>query len=488
MKPLKTKMQKLNPFNYLFGRVFLWFWLALLVIVLSGFFLARQLSTVFEINAVSKQQLASSGKAVDRLERLLARDISLNLALRRAGDRGKIQLVMVNDVSGEFRGNFPPEFLGRVDRLEELRETSSPVLISLNNMQFVGPYKITHRTQSYSLFVGRLLLREERDGASRSTAAIAGLSLAILLSTIFCFVLVLSIARPIGALRKATNKLTDGDLSSRISGFDKRRDEIGLLADDFNSMATRLQQVVENQKQLMANVSHELRTPLTRLQLCAALLEDELIAGAAEENQVGQKQLSRIHSEIEKMDEMIGQALTIAKLNSSEGSLPRLTLGPVEPSVLLGDLLSDASFEAKANNKDLNIGELPSLTLNVDSQLISSAVENILRNGLRFAKQQVCCQFSLQLDEATNTTNQKLKHSYFCIRISDDGEGIPEPQRSQIFEPFFRGMGQDQQTTKGAGLGLAIAKAAIEAHGGDICAETSHLGGLSVIIRLPVNT
>ncbi|MBF7073797.1 HAMP domain-containing protein [Glaciecola sp. MH2013] len=469
------RLQQLNPFNYLFGRVFVWFWVALLVIVFSAFFLARQLSTTFEINAATPEQIAVSAMVKERIERQLNNERRISSALRRASERGKLQLVTINDVSGDLRSNFPPPLVGNVEKLRELSAASGPVLISLNNMQFVGPHKIDYRGESYSLFVGRLLLRGERPGPSRSTGAIAGLSLAIVLSTAFCFLLVLGISRPIGALRKASNALSQGALSTRIEGFKNRKDEIGLLADDFNSMAERLQQVVENQKQLMANVSHELRTPLTRLQLSAALLED---ANSHPDNP-NKKQVDRIQNEIQKMDKMIGHALTIAKLNSDSENVMNSAMVTTSLDDLLSSVLDDASFEAQALSKSLEVSLIPDSSMKANGELLASAIENILRNGLRFAKSLVRCELELNSGEHSTT---------LTITIEDDGPGMPLTQVNQIFDPFFRGSEQSSQSHKGAGLGLAIAKAAVEVHGGNISAQASQLGGLSVIIRLPIST
>ena len=472
------KFEKLNPFNSLFGRVFVWFWFALLVILLSAFFITKQLSNVVEVSAAEAGQIDSGTLVVEKLARLLDKGGRFSQSLRRAGDRrGNIQIVAINRADKDIRFNFPAPLAGNITELKGFIDAEYPVLIKLNNMQFVGPYPITHNDKNYQIFVGRLLKREERSGMSRSRAAIAGLSLAIVLSTLFCFALVLSMTKPISALRKASKRLADGELSYRIEGLESRHDEIGQLADDFNSMASQLQSVVENQKQLMANVSHELRTPLTRLQLATALLEDQEVdeksRSIEQENKA--KQLHRIQTDIDKMDKLIGQVLTIAKLNATERTIHLATHSLTH---LLSGVFNDGKFEAEANGKELVVNQIPTLSGQFDANLIVSAIENIIRNGLRFAEKTVHCE--IQVDSEKNTS------SSLRITISDDGQGMKAEQINQVFDPFFRGENQVSENNKGAGLGLSIAKAAVEAHHGTISAKESPFGGLSVIIQIPI--
>jgi two-component system sensor histidine kinase CpxA len=361
-------------------------------------------------------------------------------------------------------------------------------------MEFVGPYSLSFKQEEYKVYVGRLLMRSERNVMSRSKVAIAGLVLAIFLSTVFCFVFVLSITKPLGALRSASNRLARGDLTTRIQGLESRKDEIGHLANDFNTMASRLQSLIDGQKTLMANVSHELRTPLTRLQLAVALLEGQLGTGSDNTSrELNEKHLARIESEIIKMDQMIGQVLTLAKINASQQFID---LQEVSLSSLLQDVLRDASFEAEALKKKLTVSAIPDLVVRADMRLLISAVENILRNAIRFAKNEVNCEFNITLCELAANESTSDESSIDCIeiKITDDGLGMTEIELDSVFDPFFRGSHQVHEVSKGAGLGLSIAKAAIEMHGGQIFAqapdikraEASPLSGLSVIIRLPI--
>jgi two-component system sensor histidine kinase CpxA len=496
------KLSKVNPFNSLFGRVFIWFWTALLVIVLSSFFLAKQLTDVLEVNAVSQEQESETVLAMQRLTRVVERSNNLNQSLRRLGQRNGLHIVAINRNTSKRYTSFPSPLSRNIDELNAFVESDSPLLIRLNNMEFVGPYTLLFNASEYNIFIGRLLLRSERNVMSRSKAAIAGLVLAIFLSTVFCFGLVLSITKPLGALSLASNRLAKGDLTTRIEGLENRKDEVGNLAEDFNTMAVRLQSLIDSQKQLMANVSHELRTPLTRLQLAVALLEDQINTkpdGVL--SNLDTKHLSRIENEIVKMDQMIGQVLTLAKINASQ---QRIELQEMTLVSVLEGVLQDARFEASAMNKALIVGTIPDISINADIPLLISAIENIVRNAIRFAVKEVSCEL--------NIVSNSLAIDFVEIVINDDGVGMSATELKTVFDPFFRGSYQVHEVSKGAGLGLSIAKAAIETHGGSLHASAGHaqarfdkdssqagsaqckrsfeeqspLTGLSVIIRLPI--
>ena len=488
------QLAKFNPFNSLFGRVFVWFWTALLVILVSAFFLTKQLTDVLEVNAVNEKQEFEAGATVQRLSKVLLRNSSLHQSLRRLGKRNGLQIVAINTKTEQLHTSFPGPLAGNVNELKAFVDSDTPLLIRLNNMEFVGPYSLNFNQEDYKVYVGRLLMRSERNVMSRSKVATAGLVLAIFLSTVFCFALVLSITKPLGALRSASNRLAKGDLTTRIQGLESRKDEIGHLASDFNTMASRLQSLIDGQKTLMANVSHELRTPLTRLQLAVALLEGQLSTESENaSSELNEKHLARIENEIIKMDQMIGQVLTLARINASQQSID---LQEISLNSLLKDVLHDASFEAEALNKKLTVSAIPDLVIHADTRLLISAIENILRNAIRFAKKEVSCEFNITLCElaANEVTSDEIDTECIEIKITDDGLGMTAIELDAVFDPFFRGSHQVHEVSKGAGLGLSIAKAAIEMHGGQIyaqardikLAEASPLSGLSVIIRLPI--
>jgi two-component system sensor histidine kinase CpxA len=201
------------------------------------------------------------------------------------------------------------------------------------------------------------------------------------------------------------------------------------------------------------------------------------------------------------MDQMIGQVLTLAKINASQ---QRIELQEMTLVSVLEGVLQDARFEASAMNKALIVGTIPDISINADIPLLISAIENIVRNAIRFAVKEVSCEL--------NIVSNSLAIDFVEIVINDDGVGMSATELKTVFDPFFRGSYQVHEVSKGAGLGLSIAKAAIETHGGSLHASAGHaqarfdkdssqagsaqckrsfeeqspLTGLSVIIRLPI--
>ncbi|MFT7259824.1 MAG: two-component system sensor histidine kinase CpxA, partial [Glaciecola sp.] len=136
------QLSRLNPFNSLFGRVFIWFWTALLVIVLSSFFLAKQLTDVLEVNAVSQGQESETALMMQRLISVVERSNNLNQSLRRLGHRNGLHIVAINRNTGKRNTSFPTPVSRNIDELNAFVESDSPLLIRLNNMEFIGPYTL----------------------------------------------------------------------------------------------------------------------------------------------------------------------------------------------------------------------------------------------------------------------------------------------------------------------------------------------------------
>lgn len=294
--------------------------------------------------------------------------------------------------------------------------------------------------------------------------------LAALISAIVCLLLARYLTAPIGRLRQATQKLAQGDLSQRVSAsMGRRKDEIVELANDFDHMAEQLQTLIESHKQLLRDASHELRSPLARLQVALGLAQQR---GGNEAD----SELDRIEREAERLNELIGQLLSLARLETTMAQVER---EPIALAVLLEDIADDAAYEAGASNRDVKITHTVPVTINGNSVLLSSALENVVRNAIRYTADGTLVELSLQKDSD--------KPGWVVIRIRDHGPGIPEDMLNSIFEPFVRvGEARDRQTG-GYGLGLAIAKRAINLHGGEINAANEDVDGMSIFIHLPVN-
>ena len=293
--------------------------------------------------------------------------------------------------------------------------------------------------------------------------------LAALVSVVICMLLARYLTAPIGRLRKATQKMAQGDLAQRVSPtMGKRKDEIVELANDFDYMAKQLQALIESHKQLLRDASHELRSPLARLQVALGLARQR-----GDEN-TGQA-LDRIELEAERLNELIGQLLTLARLETGTNEIEK---NEIDLAVLLEQIVEDAVYEARAMSRDVKIVKSRPVKITGNSVLLTSAIENVLRNAIRYTEEGTEVEVSLD-DDQDNPDKVVLK-------IRDHGPGIPEQMLASIFEPFVRvGEARDRQSG-GYGLGLAIAKRAVNLHGGEMSAVNEG-DGLSISIYLSVN-
>jgi two-component system, OmpR family, sensor histidine kinase CpxA len=458
-----VNLRQLNPSNSLFGRIFIWFWLATLVMLGSGVLLSRLLVSNVSLDEVDEIKLQRAMVFAERIERRLEQGQTIQQAITR-NQRARGLVVVYPQGERKPVLSFPQPLLREWHAFRSLLDESKAWDIRLHNSHFIGPIAISNNAQTYQVFIGRLLPRDQVE--DDFSIGIIVMIVALILSALFCAALVSSLSKPIASLRQATKEIAAGDLASRITGLTHRKDEIGQLAQDFNQMAARVQSLVDSQQQLLANVSHELRSPLTRLQLAVALLD-----GASDEQTKAQN-TQRIDKEIKEIDSLIGQLLTLAKVNTQEA----VTVENYSLATLLQPLIDDAIFEAQSMSKTLQVSSIPDMTIQAQRELFNSALDNILRNALRFAEHFV----TIDVQKSARNGQQGIN-----ISICDDGAGVEEQALTQLFEPFYRAHNQ-VATYNGAGLGLAIASAAVQHHGGHIRAEQSKHNGLCVIIWLPI--
>lgn len=272
--------------------------------------------------------------------------------------------------------------------------------------------------------------------------------------------------RPIQLLRESTIRLGNGALATRSAPhISCRSDELGELARSFDMMAGQLDQLIGSHKQLLRDISHELRSPLARLQVALELARNTASAQAEPE-------LDRIALEAERLNELIGEVLTLARFD--QGAV-QATPAMIDLDQLLGDIASDAAFEAEAMNKRIEMDELPCCNLMADRVWLGRALDNVIRNAIRHTPIDSCVEISLTC--AADSA---------AIHIRDHGSGVNALKLPHLFEPFFRASDAREHDNSGYGLGLAIARRAVELHAGTITAHNHADGGLEVIIDLPL--
>ena len=280
-----------------------------------------------------------------------------------------------------------------------------------------------------------------------------------------CFWLARSLTSPIRRLRQATRQFASGDLSTRVGAQVKGKNEIAGLAGDFDEMAGKIEALVGGQKRLLRDISHELRSPLARLGVALELARQDNDKNARD------KALNRIEIEAERMNEMIGQLLSLTRLENSAKELP---LSDFDVCALLDRLVQDADFEARKNHSKVTFNRPGFVAISGNEELLARAFENVIRNGIRYTADgtQVAVDLSRNSDE-------------ILIQIADQGPGVPEDALAKLFEPFFRVANARDRQSGGTGIGLAIAEQAVRLHGGSITASNRPGRGLLVEIILP---
>lgn len=286
-----------------------------------------------------------------------------------------------------------------------------------------------------------------------------------------CYGLARYITVPVIKLREVTQRLASGELTVRIGkAMDKRKDELSGLADDFDHMAERIESLMAQQRQLLGDISHELRSPLARLNLALELARRQTGTEAV-------RSLDRIETEAELLKEMIAQVLTLTRL---ESGIDGVLLAPVDMRKLVADIAADADFEAHARGCTVRLLESTACTVPGNEELLHRAVENVVRNAVRYTRENTILDISLRrvADDST---------SYAEITVRDHGRGVPEEELPHLFRPFYRVSNARERQTGGTGLGLAITQRAVILHHGSVTASNAADGGLIAVIRLPLS-
>lgn len=296
-------------------------------------------------------------------------------------------------------------------------------------------------------------------------AALLRFAVALSVSGLICYLLTLYLTGPILRLRHAAQQLARGRLGTRAAAsIERRGDELGALGRDFNTMAARIEELISRQRQLIFDISHELRSPLARLNVALDL---------ARGGKAGNLPFDHMESDLVRLNEMIGKLLTIAKLDAA--AVP-VEMTSVNLHELVRRIVDDAGFEAQRRNVAVNMAARGECDARGNAELLHSAIENIVRNAIRYTEAGTSVDVSLQPGD----------DSHILLTIRDRGKGVPENELERIFQPFYRVAEARDRESGGVGLGLAIAERVIRIHGGSIRAENAQPSGLKVVIEVPV--
>ena len=295
---------------------------------------------------------------------------------------------------------------------------------------------------------------------------IAVLTLALLVSALASGWLARHFSAPIRRIQAGARSVASEQLEVRVSdGLDGRKDELAVLARDFDAMADKLSTTRRARTQLLRDISHELRSPLARMRMAVGLARQSAADPA--------RQLDRMEMEIERLDSLISQILKLARL---QGSDLKLALEPVEIGEIIEEVAADASFEGTQKKCTVTILGAPRVQVLGHPELLRSAIDNVLRNAVRYSPAAAV----VEIETA-------LRRDDLVISIRDRGSGVPDHDLARIFEPFYRVAESRDRDSGGEGIGLAITAQVLRAHAGVAIARNRDEGGLEVILTMPRN-
>jgi two-component system, OmpR family, sensor histidine kinase CpxA len=449
----------------LFLKIFLSYWVAQALFLVLAILVTLALRPPSEMAAwealqpkILKEALETYGKNGQQGLRDYLRDVH---------EAQHVHLYLFDDQGKEITGRKPPLWVEEVE--QGRRRTADTLLGRLRPVQFL-------RQTAQAADGGRYTLITELPPGRTALFGphgVPGLGLLIGLvsSGLVCYLLARYLTAPVVRLRAATRQLAAGDLAARAGkegGLVRRYDEIAELVRDFDTMAERLERLVKAQSRLLNDISHELRSPLARLNVALALARRR--AGSE-----AQATLDRIELEAERLNELIGRLLTVARLEGDEETIQRTSL---DLNALVAEIVKDANFEAQSRNCRVDVTATGECLVMGNPELLHSAVENVVRNAIRYTREGTGVQVRLE-PQSTPLGSELL------LQVVDAGPGVPEESLDKLFRPFYRIEDDRGRNTGGVGLGLSIADRAVRLHGGTVRAFNRPEGGLVVEIRLP---
>lgn len=449
----------------LYWKIFVSFWLASSLIIVTTAWVTSEIAQKSSIPAGEKVFMDSyANAAVATFES--GRHAALKKWMQQTGTLKQMTLYLLVS-TGEIISNQPPPKLIREISAELVNENLNEGLLKFGNLV------VSHEILSTSGKAYRLVAVSDKPLSHFIQIPWAGLTLrlviAIVISGLICYLLSIYLTQPLRSLRLAAKSIATGKLSTRVGRFKGHaHDELAELSGEFDRMAEQLEDMVNSKERLLQDISHELRSPLARLHIAIEL-------GRKKSGGQAETEFSRMEEECLRLNTLIGEILEFARLEKSVNEIQRQ---PVNLAEMIQQIIQDAQFEYNNRPIEMQINS-PQATqcLSIDDRLIHRAIENILRNALRYspADQPMTIRLS---------TNADSTECY--IDVDDHGPGVPEEQLEKIFNPFYRVDKSREKKTGGYGLGLAIALQAVRLHQGAIEASNLESGGLRVRIILPI--
>lgn len=277
---------------------------------------------------------------------------------------------------------------------------------------------------------------------------------------VLCWLASIGVVSPIRRIATTIALFGQGNLTARVET--KRKDEIGQLGRSFNQMAERLERLIVSERRLLGDISHELRSPLARLKFAVKL------ARTSHDNRAA---LDRIERDVDRITSLVADIVEITFIECDPAVQDT---GMVRIGEIIDEIVRDCSLEAQVRECTIEVsGQLSGEVLG-SKELLRRAIENVLRNGIRYSPKHSAVRLTIAENDREAT-----------IAVRDFGPGVPEDALTRIFDPFFRVEEARNANGGGSGLGLSIAKRAVQLHHGAIVAENAS-PGLLVQLTIPL--
>lgn len=494
----------------LYAKILFWFFLNVLLLVAVFYFVGRA-QLRFGLDSLVAGQ---AGERIQSLTRLITTELQENpreewdATLKRFGDAYSLEFLLVRNDGMQIAGvpmDLPPEVL---DKIRERRGPAGlqrrffneshprfgepppfapgrpmpdPPAIELPPQPGSPPQtSMLHTSEPGRYWVLSRVLLNEPDlprpmpvtlvAVSKTLSAgglffdftpwIAATIAVILISVVFWFPLVRGITRSISRITNATERIAEGQFDIRVE--DRRQDELGLLGDAVNRMATRLSGFVGGQRKFLGDIAHELCSPIARMQMALGILERRL------KNEPNSN-LEDLREEVEHMSNLVNELLSFSKASLGKTKIK------IQPVALRSLVEKAVDREAGVDDANIQINVPEDLKALAEPELLLRSVANVLRNAIRYAG-----------DAGPITISATRENEEAILTIEDCGAGIPDEAIAQIFDPFYRIDSSRSRDTGGVGLGLSIVKTCIESFGGRVSCGNRQPNGLRVEMVIPI--
>ncbi|WP_176360024.1 sensor histidine kinase [Desulfosediminicola ganghwensis] len=452
----------------IYWKIFLWFWLSMMgvgiLFVSSSFFL--------ESDSLLSKGRENALRSLDRVGNLSVTLFEQNkiraldrLASRVEETNGFVLYLFSGD-GQHLYGDRLPQNANRI--INRVLDKEGPAFLVFGSRPLVAK-PITSNNDKQFIIAAALPKRWINEPLNPSYYSSVRLWITIVTSAVVCLILAKHISKPITILTKSTRKFAGGKFDERVLPLiGRRRDEFYDLAAGFDEMAGRTEKLISSREELLRNISHELRSPLSRMTLALDLARKK---GTPEVETA----LQRVDKEIVKMNYLIGQVITLSQIEAIHSPVKQ---DPIDLEELIQKIQKDAELEASSRNCFVEVTKTEKISIAGDYDLIYSAVENLVRNAIRFTNESTAVEISLK-------TEPLLAEKKAVIAIRDHGPGVNDNDLDKLFLPFFQAGTELRTTKRNSGLGLAITLGAVEQHGGKVTARNKDDGGLEVSITLP---